>query len=553
LAYKARPDVRRRRILKLEKQQRKYLLQIKSSQSRFDGWIRVLDLAGSDKPEPAESLQMAPQIVVDSKRCGTVVFDCSLSDDPHRIAYTLANLGYGSYDYKHPRTDEKSSLYSLMTGADPISPKEAAELWLDGSTVRPGDEGTNAARVINHLNNRLAFENSMLENEGGKVSEVDIVPGGFVNVGVARSWRAREIEADAGGWAQILKVNKSPKTKRVVSVSVAGCKKRNGNRTFINLNIESAGADSYRSPTAEQLKAFNSASLAEKRKAKAAAKENPKPKLINPTIKDAVKLQKLINAHERNEDKHREVIEFTQAEYSRQSKGAYANAGTEQITEFFEVYRPSFYGGSNHPGRTVIFKIRMMRGRVIVLSDKPKKPVSFDLADAVLAGKMTEAETVERLPEIVAARDRLKAESKAAGRHGMADRSGLTEAEQNLFSLARYWGFASSSTCYDWGLNKRGKQAIYGPRTNYAIENAPTGFGFGNLKEAGFDWLAGCIWAELIIRDYENDGFKLTEAGRLAVETVEQIAPPADSKAEPETAVDLLFEPEPAAGFLFAI
>ena len=60
------------------------------------------------------------------------------------------------------------------------------------------------ARYIEHLNNRLIYENAMLENEGGKAADVEMVVGGRVN------------------GMLIEKINKSPATGRVVSVGVRG-------------------------------------------------------------------------------------------------------------------------------------------------------------------------------------------------------------------------------------------------------------------------------------------------------------------------------------------
>ena len=552
--YRAQPEVRRRRILKLEKLQRKAVMSSRDTQSRWDGWQRVLELEGSDKPAPADGYKMAPSIVVDSKACGTIIFDCSKSDSPHAIAYTLANLGYGGYSYKHPRndSDRETSLYSLLTDdVDPISPKEAAELWLNGSTVRPGSPGSRTERILNHYANRLAFENAMLENEGGKASEVEMIAGGFVNVKLAKSWRRREI-VTVDGWAQILKVNKSPTTKRVTSVNVAGyttgffkssdgTRKEETRKTVIKMNVESAGHDAYREPTTEELEAFNAAAKADKKKAKTAAKASPKPKLINPTPADAAKLQQLINQHGRKKDKAPEVLEMSQKAYSANSKGSYARAGTKEITEFFEVYSPSYYGGSNHPGRTTIFKIRMAGGSVIVLSDKKQHAVPFELADSVIADKLSKADTIKRLGEIPAARERLKAESTDGGGSGLASKDGLTDSERELFDAARYWGFASSSAAYDWGLNSAGKIALYGPAINQALSEIktmadPTDWKIPEELQA----LRGCIWAELVARDYENSGFKLTAAGRDTLEAV-----PQNETAKPKPV-------ESADGLLFA-
>ena len=118
----------------------------------------------------------------------------------------------------------------------------------------------------------LAYERAMLENEGGSVAEVDMIPGGFI------------------GSFQIQRVHKSNTTGRVVSVTVLArtrCSfKRDGSPmdpntlTLQNLNIQRFGTDAYRAPTDEEMKIFQAKRAEEKAKAKTRNKANPKPKLI---------------------------------------------------------------------------------------------------------------------------------------------------------------------------------------------------------------------------------------------------------------------------------
>lgn len=138
------------------------------------------------------------------------------------------------------------------------------------------------ARYLNHLHMRLIYENAMLENEGGKAADVDMVPGGWVQVGAAR--RGREY-LHVDGWAQIIRVNKSNATKRVTSVVVLGrdrfgyCDPEKQEKVReLKINIERSGEGCYRAPTPEELQQFQ----AEQRKRKAASKKSPRAETAEP-------------------------------------------------------------------------------------------------------------------------------------------------------------------------------------------------------------------------------------------------------------------------------
>lgn len=213
------------------------------------------------------------------------------------------------------------------------------------------------SRTIEHLSNRLLYENAMLENEGGKVSEVDIIAGGFI----------------AG--KQVLSVNKSRVTGRVVSVKVIGEDFHNVERP-VTVNIERLGADDYRAPTEEELKAF-----------KAANKKAPaKPKLLNLTNEDAEKLQKHWNSLHPKYAPQR-VKYMTQVEYTYTTKRT-DSLRTYSVTIDGEplVYRPSV-AEAEQEGR-LSFKVRggsKMVGPdfVIVLTDKPQKKMPITLEKKV--------------------------------------------------------------------------------------------------------------------------------------------------------------------------
>lgn len=247
-----------------------------------------------------------------------------------------------------------------------------------------------------HLTLRLAYENQMLEAQGGRAAHVEMIPGGWLRGG---RWMGN-------GERRILKVNKSPKTGRVVSVLV-----RDNHPSSVNhwgnpwpdgvakvlchtVETERLPVDAYRPPTEEELAAF----LAEERaakKARKAAAPAPTP-LINPTDADAERLQAIWNERARLEQEDRKrrngyaeehkpstVLRVTQAAYSAHSKGTYASAGTREVfaggIECGSYYDASRKLREKH-GAPVCMVRRTSGGsyqasRVIILTDKPQKPL----------------------------------------------------------------------------------------------------------------------------------------------------------------------------------
>ena len=242
---------------------------------------------------------------------------------------------------------QKKNIADLATGV--VSPKDAALLWLSNHPDRPPDWFP-GGRWFNHLTLRLAYENQMLEAQGG---------------------RAAFVEMEAGGWIgkhQVQKVNKSPATGRVVSVNILAPTAASYDRagkpygednprplTIHTLNIERLKSDVYRAPTDEEREEF-----------KAAKDARPKgPPTINPTMEDAKRLQAQLNAEDYEATKHQnyphkpgEVEEMTQAQYS----AAYADGKS------IRTYRNAV-------------KIRTRSGgwqytpSLVVLTDKPQKPI----------------------------------------------------------------------------------------------------------------------------------------------------------------------------------
>lgn len=381
--YKQKPAVRRSRILRLEKEQRSHERDLEAARSVWDGLKRVKELPGGD--EQTDKRGGDASLIAHSGRGQTPIFDFSKCDDPAVIMFTIANYGFGGFDYIHPRTGEDSSIYSHLTDAvDPITPQEAADLMLSARRD-PYSEDSYNARWSRHYELRLTYENAMLENEGGKAAEVEMEPGGFI------------------GKYQIHAVNKSPSTGRVTSVKLMTCQEPWG-RTRTNdkgepvyflrsFNIERLGADAYRPPTDEEREAF--AEQQQKAKAKKKAASKGAPKLLNPTNEDAERLQKLwndaanerINAYNAKQGYEAvkqsavEVCYVTQATYSANSKGSYSRCETVQICENGQQPKRR---SENPP---VAFKVRKTYGgggfthgadRVIVLTDKPQKPLPLD-------------------------------------------------------------------------------------------------------------------------------------------------------------------------------
>lgn len=254
-----------------------------------------------------------------------------------------------------------------------------------------------------HLTLRLAYENQMLESQGGRAGVIEMIPGGWLKGG---RWMGTDER-------QIVKVNKSPVSGRVVSVLV-----RDNRPSFSNhygnsfpdgvarvlshtVEVERLNPEAYRAPTAEELAAFE-AKEKEAKKARKAAAPDPVP-LINPTDADAERLQALWNAaamasrveqYKRNgynwevtDCTPQTVLRLTQATYSALSKGTYARACTREVfaggLECGNSYNAAEKMRAQH-GREVCQVRRTSGGnysasRVIILTDKPQKPLPESL------------------------------------------------------------------------------------------------------------------------------------------------------------------------------
>jgi hypothetical protein len=384
--YKSSAPVRRSRILRLEAEQRKHEKSRKKHAARFTGWSKVPTLEGADVTRVPD--EAAPSPVLPA----------------YRLAYALANSSCDWF-YKHPRTGKDSSLYSHLTNDDPITPREAAALWLDNASD-PADPDSYSARWSAHYELRLGYERTMLAEEGGSAAEAEMEPGGFIKAGT----RTGSVFTDVpGGWMQIHSVNRSPATKRVTSVKVMGTVGyRDARPGLVSINIERLPEGSYRAPTDEERQQFKTATA--ERKAAEKAGKPKEPPLINPTDEDAERLQARWNAtakekHDKAVAERRtygdfnpsEVYRMTQAEYSQRSKGSYSLCETRTL---HACGRPARRSSNLHSveGKAyddslgeAIAKLRLRSGsdwysapRVIILTDKPQKPLPLTAPAATL-------------------------------------------------------------------------------------------------------------------------------------------------------------------------
>lgn len=336
---------------------------------------------------------------------------CSeMTDTPQQdaLARKLAYVEHG--DYIHPRTGRKSYLYDHAVieegrNDDALTGAELCALWLSRHSAPSDKQGA----WETHYNLRLAYENQMLEAQGG---------------------RAAMVEMEAGGWLgkhQIRKVNKSPATGRVVSVEIAYMSETNqygnpwsdgkGARMLpATINVERMGTDVYRAPTDEERAEYADKTKEAKKakaaatKAKAEAGENCP--LINPTDEDAQKLQDLWNEkalecnwYKRNDGKLSEVLRLTQAQYSAASGGTFSSAKTITVCEH----------GTKHERRSGdlitradVFKVRAASNgysadRVVIITDKPQKPLPWAKLEAARAKQPTVESLRPRFAELDAA------------------------------------------------------------------------------------------------------------------------------------------------------
>ncbi len=278
---------------------------------------------------------------------------------------------------EHPRAEQmielyttrKDDIYSMMTSEyAPVTGAEACALWLSDH-----DEPAGEGRHLAHLRLRLEYENQMLEEQGGRAAHVEMIAGGFF------------------GGRQIHKINKSPSTGRVVSVAVRvprvdGYAYRVRNQpgqdyALEQINTERLSAEHYRAPTPEELAAYEAERKAERATRKATG---PKPPpIINLTDADAERLQAIwsADAKARNlfwtgEELPR-VRRLTQAQYSALATCSLSRAETIDITGGGTPQPLQHY--SMGPRWPTVARIRGARRSVVILTDKPQKPLPAEM------------------------------------------------------------------------------------------------------------------------------------------------------------------------------
>jgi hypothetical protein len=322
-----KPSVRMGRIKEIEADMRKHRIEKDKHDTRVDMWENILAI------EPIERRNEVLEYMI----------------------------GESWNKYTHPDTGVIETLYHHHKAGATIEVLRDMYLSINKKNMGP-------TRFERHCELRLSYENQMLQAAGGMMGEEEMTPGGFL------------------GSYQIYKVNKSTQSGRIVSVgviveAVQGWQYMTQNipgtkYAISTIEVEKMKKGGYRAPTEEEKAAFEVFKKELAAGKKSATKTIP---LINPTDECAAELQKVLNAEHRSsvicvgfEDNT--PARITQARYSANSGGSYANC---EAVEFTEQYRQVW----RVRGKAVAaFKVRLqVRGcsgyRVIILTDKPQKPL----------------------------------------------------------------------------------------------------------------------------------------------------------------------------------
>jgi hypothetical protein len=401
--YKSTPGVRMGRIKTLEAELRKHLSGFEDHNQRVETWIKIAAMTDPDK-------QTA-------------------------LARRICDLTWIRSEYMHPRAaegDKAKSLSSLMCQErDPITGAEACTLYL--SNHHKLDPEADDWTI--HLRLRLAYENQMLEAQGGRAAHVEMTEGGRL------------------GRSLIVKVCKSNVTGRVVSVWIKGSKIQGwtyqakdvvgADYSLHQIETERLPANAYTPPDEASLAELKAHKDQEKAK-RAKIKTVP---LINPTDAEADKLQALWNEQAKAEYVRRgwrvedykpsTVCRIKQETYSANSKGTYARAEARGLCGNVKLFYDycGLYGDKRaralaEQGPTHC-KIRITSSdgsdygakRVIVLTDKPQKK----LPAAVW-------KPVKPTPEAVAYAKRVEALENEG--HTTSDAQAIADAELSRKELA---------------------------------------------------------------------------------------------------------------------
>ena len=367
------------------------------------------------------------------------------TEKQNAAALSLSGYGYDWHKYTHPRTGEKGSLWDLMREDKPdrITGAEACALYF-AARINPLSEAwhdTRAGDWAKHFAHRLAYENQMIEAQGGRAAFVEMEAGGWLYGG-------RHMSKE---WRRIIKVNKSNATGRVVSVDVVdnhpSSRNHWGNpfpdgitKTLVHkVEVERMAPDAYRAPTDEERAAYH----AEKAAKKAAEPKKPAFPFVNPTDADAQRLQDIWNQQNKSrfDREPKTVLRMTQSEYSAASSGSYNRAETLEFTG------GGFLPRISHMGRDADFpsagKVRTFNGSVVILTDKPQKEFPAQVWHD--PRPETRAEVLTHWGVLVA----------ACGKSWFSD---LSKLETDLFYKAAKVGLAYVSSLTQFGLTEAGHQ-----------------------------------------------------------------------------------------------
>lgn len=426
--YKLRPDVRARRIKKLQSEERKH--------HKHAAECRVANQARYDMLEHFAQ-QLTPIHEYVSDWTATKLFkveDRDALNDEQRAICQLYDRLDNRYTMGKPKSCEYIEADPSAENAQKIC-KALLESYTDG---RPVDytENETGDRWADHFRLRLAYEQAMLNNEVGALAcDLESIERGGM-------WRGQIIRSASK--------NKTSGKYRGLSVLIEGEQVKLKNIKF----SDTQDATPYEAPTpestakqAELWKAYQAAK-AETRKAAPA-----KPKLVNPTDEDAERLQALINENEaRTLERYRrepgEVLRLTQAQYSAHSKGAYARLGVELLKPGGRKFDDNWNANTQLAG---CVKIRAEWGiapRVIVITDKPQKPLPAEVFTDPLPAMRA---------EFIA--DTAKLERLAAICRGSGFTDQFSDEDKALFTEGRLLGLVRCSSLSQYGLTETGEQA----------------------------------------------------------------------------------------------
>jgi hypothetical protein len=337
----------------LRKAEKSWIDSTATAQARYDSMLSVIEHAAGTREKllPMGRQDFLWTLHRIRETDGTTSEEEGTPEQSRRALVAACLSDYRTSDANRAQAKEAEA------GTRPAA--EIAQEWIS-KNPRPEDWNPEIGTTYTqHLKLRLAYENQMLEAQGGRAAHVEMIPGGWLRGGRHLSGEER----------QIYKVNRSPATGRVVSVEV-----RDNHPSTVNhwgnpfpdgvtrilvhkVEVERLPPDAYRAPTAEELEVFNGAN-------KAAKDSAEKVVFINPTKEDAERLQAILNEKAEEADKGQKyprkagtIKEITQAGYS-DSCNDYRTTRTQHGVKI------RFYACGWRYVESVI-----------VLTDKPQKPI----------------------------------------------------------------------------------------------------------------------------------------------------------------------------------